>query len=299
MKDKNQYKLYTRKEFLQTSAGLLALSMLDPQTQNLRANESNTIILGRTGLKVTPVCFGASRVMEPALVRTVLDKGVNFLDTGRTYAGGRNEIMLGEALKGIRNQVVIQSKLKIVIRDDELDKKNADQKLRMQMERSLTETLQALQSDYVDIMLIHNIESEKLMFHVTVLDFFNKAKADGKIRAFGFSVHNNNIHLTEAASRNPVYDVIMAPYNYKGSFVHSTAGYTSEWDQTRLESLLKFLHEQQVGIIAMKTCSAGPMPVSGSSETSYHEAIKWVLKKPYIDCANVAMVTYDQINENL
>ncbi|NQT27133.1 aldo/keto reductase [candidate division KSB1 bacterium] len=295
MKDKT----VTRKEFLQTSAGLIGLGLLSAKPQNLHAIESDKIVLGRTGLKVSPICYGASRVMESALVRTALDRGINILDTGRTYAGGQNEIMLGEALKGIRDQVVIQSKLKLHISDDELNKKHTDNKIKKQMERSLTETLQALQSNYVDIMLIHGLSSEKLMFNETVLEFFNQAKKEGKIRASGFSAHNNNMHVLEAAEKNPVYDIIMVPYNYKGSFTHSRAGYFAEWDQQKLEELLTKLHEQQVGIIAMKTCSAGPMSAPESVESSYRNSIQWVLNQSFVDCANVAMTTYDQINENL
>ena len=110
---KKEDKLLTRKEFLKTSVWMLTCSFIGSKTFDKLDYESpNKIILGRTGIKVPAICYGASRTQEIALIKTVLDKEINFFDTGRSYANGQNEIMLGKALKGLRKQVVIQSKIK-------------------------------------------------------------------------------------------------------------------------------------------------------------------------------------------
>ena len=64
-------------------------------------------------MKVTTLGMGATRTMEPVIIKAALDNGINFYDTGRRYAGGNNEIMLGKVFEGIRNEVVIQSKVPV------------------------------------------------------------------------------------------------------------------------------------------------------------------------------------------
>ena len=118
MEDKKD-NLITRKEFFKTSstallgAGLFmeASSVLAKPVKNQAQRNPEYRVLGRTGIKVTAVGYGASRTMEPSLVKKALDIGINFFDTGRYYSGGQNEVMLGRVIKGIRQKVIIQSKM--------------------------------------------------------------------------------------------------------------------------------------------------------------------------------------------
>ncbi len=301
MNEKKDYNLLTRKEFLKTSAWMLTLGFIGSKTFDKLDYQSPKTILGRTGIKVSPICYGAGRTQEPALVKTVLNKGISFIDTGRSYANGQNEVMIGQTLKGLREQVVIQSKLKFRISEKgkELQSSEVAKKIKKRMEYSLHASLKALQTDYVDIMLFHYATSKELLFHEAVIEFFDQAKVSGKIRACGFSVHNNHLEIIEKASDNPFFDVVMIPYNHKGSYIHSVSGRFSKWDQSKLERLLKELHKEKVGIIAMKTCSAGHLAFYDSEKPSYGDAIKWVLDQDFIDCATVAMLNFDQIEENL
>ena len=73
--------------------------------------------LGRSGLKVTSLGMGATRTAEPAVIRAALNNGINFFDTGRRYAGGNNEVMLGKIFEGIRNEIIIQSKVPVKAQD--------------------------------------------------------------------------------------------------------------------------------------------------------------------------------------
>ena len=61
---------------------------------------------------------------------------------------------------------------------------------------------------------------------------------------------------------------------------------------------MKIAHEHQMGIIGMKTCSAGPLKGKNGEDPSFGNAIKWVLDKPYIQSAAVAMANFSQIEEN-
>ena len=90
----------------------------------------------------------------------------------------------------------------------------------------------------------------------------------------------------------------MHPFNYKGSFVHSLSNWSAKWDQELLIELLKEAHEKGTGIVAMKSCSAGPLVPDRNDNGSYRKAVDWVLAKEYIDSAAVAMSSYSQVDEH-
>ena len=67
--------------------------------------------MGRTGLRVTKLGMGASRTMEPAVIKAALDSGINFFDTAPNYGLGTGEERLGKALKSKdRSKIVINTK---------------------------------------------------------------------------------------------------------------------------------------------------------------------------------------------
>ena len=72
-----------------------------------------TTILGKTGIETTRLGIGATRTQEPNIIRAAMDGGIRFLDTGRTYANGRNEEMIGEVIRDFRKEITIQSKVRI------------------------------------------------------------------------------------------------------------------------------------------------------------------------------------------
>lgn len=283
------------------AAGLIGASPASGAAGTRQRDTAALRALGGTGLLVTPLCYGASRTQNPGLVRTALDSGIHFIDTGRSYANGQNEVMLGKALKGIRKDIVIQSKARVRISETgkALNTKTVRDRIQRQLSRSLEESLKALQTDYIDILLLHNVRTEDILFNEAVVAFFRESKKAGKIRAHGFSSHANQVDLTAAANRNPFYDVIMVPYNHKGSYVHSLSGQYSEWDQPRLEEEMKKAAENNTGIIAMKTCSAGPCASDEKSKPSYSQALKWVIDHSFVHSAAAAMANFDEIEEDL
>lgn len=301
MTEQKDQNLFSRKKFLKTSAGLLTFGFLGSKGFGRSHRSIPKVELGKTGIKVTPIAMGASRTQEPAIIQSVLEQGINFLDTGRSYANGQNEVMLGEALKGKRKDLVIQSKMRVRMREtgEALLTSKAADKIKKQMTHSLDASLKALQTDYIDIMLFHLAKTEELLFHEAVLAFFSDAKKSGKIRAYGFSLHNENMHILKTAIEKPFYEIVMVPYNFKGAYIHSLSGNPSEWDQDQLESYLKKLYAQNVGIIAMKTCSGGKTAIKSGQAPTYTDAIRWVLNQPFVDCAAVAMLDYDQMKEDL
>jgi aryl-alcohol dehydrogenase-like predicted oxidoreductase len=300
--------LLNRKDFLKkTSTGLLCFGLLSRTRGALCGPQdpgeepaSLRRVLGRTGLKVTPLCFGASRTMEPTLVKAALDGGINFLDTGRSYFNWQNEVMLGKALEGMRDKVVIQSKLHVRLRESgENGAADTAQKIESAMQSSIEQSLKALKTDFIDIMLIHGASSVEQIENETVMSFFAKAKDSGLIKACGFSTHSNQVALLGAANKTGFYDVVMVTFNHKGSYVHSRSGRYSEWDQKALDIELRKAEENKMGIVAMKTCSAGPYAPDDESQPTFRAAIEWVLKKSFIQAAAVAMANRSEIEEDI
>ena len=66
--------------------------------------------LGRTGLKISVVSFGAMLTPESEVMRLAFDHGVNYVDTARKYMDGRNEEIVARALKGMRDKVYVATK---------------------------------------------------------------------------------------------------------------------------------------------------------------------------------------------
>jgi aryl-alcohol dehydrogenase-like predicted oxidoreductase len=304
----NQDNSISRKEFLKKSAaGLAGFSLINTLPPRLFGSSEEKIktgseyrILGKTGLKVTTVGYGASRTMDQALVKRALDKGINFLDTGRTYFGGQNEVMVGKVIKERRKDIIVQSKMRVSIKEkgEKLQSKKVKKKIQTMMDSSLNKSLKALQTDYIDIMLIHAANSVDIINHEVVIDFFRNAKKKGQIRAYGFSSHTNQVELLKAANKNKSYEVIMVPYNHKGSYIHSNSGKYKEWNQPALEVELEKAEKNNIGIVAMKTCSGGPYS-SDKDEPSYKNALDWILNHSFIGTMAVAMGNIDELNENI
>ena len=302
-------KAISRKEFLkQSSSGLISLGLLGGSLVKLfspaKAFAFSSPVyrtLGRTGFKVTPVGCGATRTMEPAVIKAALDAGMNFIDTGRNYFNGQNEVMIGKIIEGIRHDYVIQSKISLNIRGsgEELKTAKAAKNITNQMQRSLEESLKALRTDYIDIMLLHNESTTDFIDHESVREFFTSNKQKGTIRSFGYSSHSNFIELLKGTNNDKFYDVVMVPYNHKGSYIHSQSNQYSEWDQPALEVELKKAEANNIGIVAMKTCSAGPHAPDENTQPSFAEALKWILQHSYIATMAVAVANLDEVAENI
>jgi predicted aldo/keto reductase-like oxidoreductase len=129
------------------------------------------------------------------------------------------------------------------------------------------------------------------------MKFYDNQKSSGVIKAHGFSSHDYELNILKRNNRDKFYDVIMHPFNYSGSFIHSLSGWSAKWDQEVLIRELGIAAENGTAIVAMKSCSAGPYSANGES-ASYNSAIKWVQSHNFISSVAVAMSSFDQVNEN-
>jgi hypothetical protein len=285
----------TRKQFIKRSLLTAAGISMAPKIMGMFKMQPilEKRMLGNTGIELTALGFGASRTQEAPVLRAALERGITFLDTGRSYANGQNEEMIGKVLKGIRSKYVIQSKMKVEVEDN-----TSPRKIRRQMEESLQASLDALQTNYIDIMLLHGIRENKYIKNDTIREVFTEMKKKGKIRACGFSSHTNHVELLHESNKDHFFDVVMVPFNPSGTFKHSRSNWSTSWDQEALIKEMKIAHQNGTGIIAMKTCSGGKYSYNQADSPSYPGAVQWVLAKEFIHAAAVAMANFEEIDQH-
>ena len=180
--------------------------------------------LGKTGITVSEIAFGGVEIGLPyginvksaddmlseteaiRLLRTAVDSGVNFFDTARLY--GESEKIMGKAFHAMREQVVLCTKCRHITNPD--GSLPSEQELRKIVESSLDESLTMLQTDYVDVLMLHqatlNILNDKAI-PVIFADLMKK----GKIRATGISTYTSE--ETKLAIDSGVWNVIQMPFN--------------------------------------------------------------------------------------
>ena len=296
-----QYTLYhesdhtmNRKKFLYCStAGLAGIGITGCSSPGIlkKTSQRGTIQyrkLGKTGIKVSAAGFGATRTNEPSVIKRVVDTGVNFIDTGRMYAEGKNEEVIGRVIADIRKNVVIQSKIHQNI-----------QRNKTAMEKSIDDSLRALRTEYIDVMLLRWIPDKEAVNNPVAIEVLDRAKESGKIRCTGISCHSNQVEVMKAVTENAFYDVALVSYNHAGKYTHVQSGRKSEWDAAALEREIRRAASIGMGVVAMKTCSAGPLKEKGESEATYTAALRWILKNKNISTIIPAMANFREIAEDV
>ena len=118
------------------------------------------------------------------IVDKALELGCNFFDTAPNYALGKSEEILGTALRGKRDKVVINSKFG----HQDNGEINFDPN---EIEKSVDKSLKRLQTDYLDSILLHNPPFQYLNGNMQHFEELEKLKKEGKIAAYGASVDSS------------------------------------------------------------------------------------------------------------
>ncbi len=297
-------KKISRKKFIkQSSLGVLGTGIMINAGRGVFTPPAPLMknMLGNTGIELTGLGFGATRTDQPAVLKYALSKGITLIDTGRHYAQGRNEEMVGSLIKDIRKDVVIQSKVSSNFGDNILDLPEPEMSaiIAEKFWKSLHDSLKVLQTDYIDILLLHSISEPELVFHPVVTKLFTEAKKQGKILARGFSTHSMQAELFRKNTAEGHYDVVMTAFNHAGGYVHASSGRKDSWNQDELISELEAASAAGTGIIAMKTCSGGPYAGVPGTEATIPQAVKWVLEREYVHSSAVAMANFREIDEHV
>ncbi len=153
---------------------------------------------GKTGLHVSRFGLGCMRYPKEEqdaidMVRYAIDHGVNYLDTAYVY--GDSEVITGKALQGgYRDKTYLATKCPVW-----------DVKQHADFEKYLDEELIRLQTDYVDVYLLHNLNQEhwEMVKRYDGFSFLDKMVKKGKIRHEAFSIHNTLPAFIEIADAYP------------------------------------------------------------------------------------------------
>jgi aryl-alcohol dehydrogenase-like predicted oxidoreductase len=234
-------------------------------------------VLGKTGLKVTSVGFGCMITSDPAVISRALDMGITYFDTARGYQQGNNERMVGGALRGSRDKIVLSSK--------------SQAKTKAQAEEHLATSLKEIGTDHLDVWYMHARDSAEAITD-ECLEAWQAAKKSGKVRFIGVSSHNPNA-IVDRVLQTGVFDVVLSTY----SFATGTAN----------DATYKRLKDAGIGLVAMKvmapaSASRGrggePAKPAGPPE-KFLASLKWVLRNDVMSTTIPSMTDMDQLDVNL
>ena len=181
-----------------------------------------TRTLGRTGLSVTQLGYGAMEVrgsriwggrpvtgeQADTILNAVLDAGINFIDTANDY--GRSEEFIGKYISKRRDEFILATKCGCtVVHKDENTDETPHVWTRENLFRGLHESLERMKTDHIDIMQLHNPSVEQVEAGDLVAAL-QEMKAQGKVRWIGCS--STLPHITTYIGWN-VFDVYQIPYS--------------------------------------------------------------------------------------
>lgn len=271
----------SRRNFLAAGLALPAPAAPAPETPRVEYRS-----LGNTGLKVTSLGFGCMLASDPFVVERAVELGINYFDTARSYQGGNNERMVGAALKGKRDQVILASK--------------SPGKSKEEVLRDLDTSLRELGTDHLDIFFLHN-RNEPEAVTEGGLEAQQEAKKAGKIRFAGVSFHFNMPAMLEHVLKLGVCDVALVAYNF-----------TME---PGVGQAIQAARRRGLGIVAMKVMAGGYARIQ-KGDRLYGQnpehltarlkrpgamlaALKWVLKNPAVDTAIIGITDFDELEEDM
>ncbi|MCW3118952.1 MAG: aldo/keto reductase [Chitinophagaceae bacterium] len=223
--------------------------------------------LGKTGIQVSEIAFGGVEIGMPYgigiknnadmvsqseavyLLHAALENGINFFDTARLY--GNSEAIIGKAFKDKRDEIILCTKCSHFRNDD--GSFPGYETIKTIIENSLKESLEALQTDYVDVFMLHQGDIQ-ILENNDVAKIFTDLKESGIIRATGVSTYTPG--ETEMAINSGNWDVIQLPYNLM--------------DQ-RQAALFSLASEKGIGIVVRSVLMKGLLSSRGKN---LHPALK-------------------------
>lgn len=231
--------------------------------------------LGRTGLKVTIVSFGAMLTPEHEVMETAFDMGINYVDTARRYMGGRNEEIVGRALKGRRNKVYLATKT--------VSSSSSKKDIFSDVETSLSK----LKTDYIDVIQLHSLSSKDRAFNPETREALLELRKQGKVRFFGVTTHTSQAEILNALADDPTkfFDVALVGYNFKSS--------------PDIKQAIARAAKSGIGIVAMKTQAGGYKTEALSPISPHQAALKWALQDTNVACAIPGMQNMSMFQEDI
>jgi predicted aldo/keto reductase-like oxidoreductase len=201
---------WTRRTFLKAAcatgaASIVNLKKIYPALASDEAVVVPTRPFGKTGIEVPVLGFGTSLHVSfsQLLLKQAVKWGVRYWDTANTYMGGNSEKAIGKYFAKYPED---RKKVFLVTKSHTRTTKGLTRDLNLSLER--------MQTDYIDLYFAHGVWAPDELDKKTK-SWAQKAKAEGKIRFFGFSAHSNMEECLLGAAGLGWIDGIMMTYNYR------------------------------------------------------------------------------------
>ncbi len=241
--------------------------------------------LGSTGLRVSRLGFGCIKFAHckegdvAAALRRALELGINFFDTARAY--GTSEEMIGRAIGSRRDEFVLATK--------------SLGRTASALKADLDTSLRDLQTDHVDVLLLHTVSDaetyEQVMGPGGGYEAAAKAKEQGKVGHVGVSIHRD-LATMRRAIESGAFEVLMA--------AHAVI------DPEGSGALLPLAAQHGVGTVIMKplsggqlVCPPGPGGLPPAPDPVVGGALRWLISNPHVDTIIPGMVSARQVEDNL
>ena len=246
--------------------------------------------LGFGTMRLPVVDADDSNVDEAAaieMLRHAIDNGVNYVDSAYPYHGGNSERVLGKALAGgYRDKVAIATKL------PPWSVKSAND-----FDRLLDEQLARLGCEHIEMYLLHCMQWKwwPMLRDLGVLEWLERAKADGRIGEVGFSFHDSVDMFKEIVD---AYDWCFCQIQYN---------YVNEDVQAGTEGL-KYASDKGLGVVIMEPLFGGSLAAPGGAVGEIWSsagldpvdtALQWLWNKPEVSLVLSGMSDLQQVKDNI
>ncbi len=242
--------------------------------------------LGSTGFRISDISFGSAELDNAEIVRSAVERGINYFDTSPDYSNAKSERAIGEGISGTpRDQLFLASKFctpnghlpdRVAVKD---------------AIRAVEDSLLRIGTDYLDLVHIHAVNSIERLMAPNIHEAFDRLQEAGKVRFLGVSSHTPDLEMVmRHAVDSDRFHVIMVAYNY------------DYWPG--IGEIFHDAHEKGVGVVAMKTLKgAFHNKLDDFSDTEQEAfsqaALKWVLSNRDVSGLVISINRPDQVNEYL
>ncbi|MEX2460460.1 MAG: aldo/keto reductase [Paenibacillaceae bacterium] len=225
--------------------------------------------LGKNGPEISEIGFGSWAIgggwssgwgdqddqISSESVRAALDAGVTFYDTAAVYGLGHSEVVIGQALKGDRNKVILATKCGLVWDENGKTSKNGTFD---SIIREAEASLRRLGTDYIDLYQMHWPDTDMNASAEETMRAMDKLVQEGKVRYVGVS--NYNIAQLEESLTVRHVDALQPPY--------SILRHAAE------KELLPFCQEKGIGVVGYSSLTSGLLSGNYTYDTKF-DASDW------------------------